>query len=253
MLPRTGSTLMGPFGFTPGIIPTPASEPLWSCAEIDTVVSATASATETASLTGIAGSLSYRRRLGRRGQRFQLFAVLGIHRFGTTASRLVRDAVVHAEFVEVRIRSGKQVRDHASRSIDFSDNAARIRRHLLMEVELVVGRSDERRGEVHGIRDDRGDRQKISMPHPVFHERRLVAAWKTIATKIALLQVRRGDREYVAIPFRGRKSSPRMQRPFGRMRPSIEVNHAIDRTEPLRMERGDGARRRIDFLRDSQV
>src|SRR5262245_65734562 len=111
MLPRTGSTLMGPFGFTPGIVPTPASEPPWSCAEIGTVVSATASATETASLTGIAGSLSYRRRLGRRGQRFQLFAVLGIHRFGTTARRLVREAVGHAECVGVRISVGRQGRD----------------------------------------------------------------------------------------------------------------------------------------------
>src|SRR4029453_14185228 len=103
-----------------------------------------------------------------------------------------------------------------------------VRRLLLREVELVVSRSDERRGEVYGIRDDRGHRQKISMPHPVLHERRLVAAWKTIATEIALLQVRRGDREHVAVPFRGRKSGPRMQRPFGRMWPSIEVDHPID-------------------------
>jgi len=30
MLPRTGNTLMGPLGFSPGIVPTPASEPLWA-------------------------------------------------------------------------------------------------------------------------------------------------------------------------------------------------------------------------------
>src|SRR4030095_10894256 len=187
MLPRTGNTLMGPLEFNPGIVPTPASEPLWSCAEIGTVASAVASATETANLAGIAGSLSYRRRLGRRGQRFELFPVLGIHRLRTAASRFIGNAVVHAEFVEVRIGSGKQVRDHASGSIDFGNDAARIGRHLLMQVELVVGRTDERLGEVYGIGDDGGHRQKITVPHPVLDERRLVAARKAVAAQIALL------------------------------------------------------------------
>src|SRR5678809_6479 len=37
------------------------------------------------------------------------------------------------------------------------------------------------------------------------------------------------------------------------MRSSIEIDHAIDRAEPLRVECRDRARGRIDFLRDPQV
>src|SRR5678815_938679 len=180
MLPRTGSTLMGPLGFSPGIVPAPASEPLWSCAEIDTVASARAMAAESANLASIACSLTRRRRLRRRWQRFQLFTVLGIHRLRTTASRIIGNAVVHAEFMEVRVRPRKQVGDHASRSIDFGNDATWVRRHLLMHVELVVGRSNERFGEVHRIGDDCGHGQKVTMPHPVLHEGRLVAARKAV-------------------------------------------------------------------------
>src|SRR5262245_40368018 len=132
MLPRTGRTLMGPLGLTPGIVPTPASEPFCSCAEAGAFASAVAiAAASVRCLARIAGTLSNGRGLGWRRQRFQLLAVLGIHRFRTTASRFVRNPVIHAEFVEVRIGPGKQVRDHASRSIDFSHNAARIGWHLL--------------------------------------------------------------------------------------------------------------------------
>src|SRR5215510_5049793 len=113
MLPRTGNTLMGPFGFSPGIEPAPATEPFCSWPEAETCARTTATVSAAASLARIACSLARRSRLGRRRQRFQRFTVLRIHRFGTASRRLIGNAVVHAEFVEVRIGSRKQVRDHA--------------------------------------------------------------------------------------------------------------------------------------------
>src|SRR5215208_7054295 len=123
MLPRTGSTLIGPFGSSPGMVPPPANEPFCSCADAGTFASAIASAADTANvlhliqprnplsarLAGITRTLSNRRRLRRRRQCFQLFAVFGIHRFGAAPRRLVRNPVIHAEFMEVGIGSRKQM------------------------------------------------------------------------------------------------------------------------------------------------
>src|SRR4030095_8236233 len=117
MLPRTGHTLIGPFGLSPGIVPTPASEPSCSCPATERSATAQATATATAHLmtpmntanplypraARIAGPLPYRRGLGWRRQRFQLFTILGIHRVRTAASRFIGNAVVPAEFVEGQI------------------------------------------------------------------------------------------------------------------------------------------------------
>src|SRR5205809_1131004 len=111
MLPRTGNTLTGAFGFSPGIVPAPASDPFNVCADaVAPIASAPASANPLNPLPRIAGSLACGRGLGWRRHRFQLLAVLGIHRLGTAAGGVVRNRVVHAEFVEVRIGPGQQMR-----------------------------------------------------------------------------------------------------------------------------------------------
>ena len=47
MLPRTGSTLTGEFGFSPGIVPAPASAPLGVCAAAGIATSTPAASAST--------------------------------------------------------------------------------------------------------------------------------------------------------------------------------------------------------------
>src|SRR5437762_5553211 len=139
MLPRTGSTFTGEFGLSPGIVPAPASPPLSVCAEPRTgEPSEPTSTARTNHLPRIAGSRARLRR------RLQLLPVLGIHRLGAAARGVERNLVVVAELVEIRIGPGQQMRDHPARTIDLRDDAARIGRHLLMQIELVIRRADER-------------------------------------------------------------------------------------------------------------
>src|SRR6267143_6009702 len=100
MLPRTGSTLIGDFGSSPGIVPAPASAPFDVCADAGVPSVAASAPAASAStnllnpdLAGIARSLARGRRFGRRRHRLQLLAVLRIHRLGTAARRVVRDPV----------------------------------------------------------------------------------------------------------------------------------------------------------------
>ena len=83
------------------------------------------------------------------------------------------------------------MRNHASWTIDFGDHAARIRRHLLVHVQLVIGRADERLGEIHRVGHDRRDREEVAVTDPVLGERRLVAARQAVAPQVAFLEVRR--------------------------------------------------------------
>src|SRR6266702_6252770 len=126
MLPRTGSTLSGALGFSPGIVPAPARAPFSACAEPCTGVPSAPTSAIANHLPRIAGSLARGRGLGWRRHRFQLLAVLGIHRLGTAARRVERNPIVHAEFVEIRVGPGQEMRNHASRTIDFGHNAARV-------------------------------------------------------------------------------------------------------------------------------
>src|SRR5712691_6360439 len=122
MLPRTGSTLIGELGLRPGMVPAPASEPFSVCAyAVASIASAPASA-NAVHLPSIAGSLA-RRRLRRNRHGFQLLAVLRIHRLRTTARGVVRNPVVHAEFVEIRIGPRQEVWNDTSRPIDFGHHS----------------------------------------------------------------------------------------------------------------------------------
>src|SRR5258705_2358003 len=132
MLPRTGSTLSGALEFSPGIVPARARAPLSACAEPCTGVTSAPTSATANHLPGIAGSLARGRGLGWRRHRFQLLAVLGIHRLGTAARGVERNPIVHAEFMQIRVGPGQEMRNHASWTIDFGDNTARIRRDLLM-------------------------------------------------------------------------------------------------------------------------
>src|SRR6185503_2655865 len=150
MLPRTGSTVIGDFGSSPGIVPAPASAPFSVCAEAGVATSAMTAATASTNpmnpmnpmnlmnllnplnplnprnpaSSRIARSRTRGRRSGRRRHRLQLLAVLGVHRLGTAAARVVRDSVVRAELVQVRVRPRQQVGDHAARTIDFGNHPA---------------------------------------------------------------------------------------------------------------------------------
>ena len=46
-------------------------------------------------------------------------------------------------------------RDHALRPLHFAHHLARIRRNVLMQVQLVIGAADERLGQINRIVDDR--------------------------------------------------------------------------------------------------
>src|SRR4051812_13235343 len=131
MLPRTGSTWIGDFGSRPGMVPAPASAPSSVCAPSGPPASTPARASTNLvnplnplnplnpDLAGIGRSLARRRGLRGWRHRFQLLAVLRIHSLGAAARRVVGNAVVHAEFVQVRIGPRQQMRDDPARAIDF--------------------------------------------------------------------------------------------------------------------------------------
>src|ERR1051325_11255633 len=141
MLPRTGRTFTGAFGFTPGMVPAPASAPFTTWADPRTPATI-----EPASRTSA-------NHLLRIAHRLQFLAILRIHRLGAAARGIERNLVVVAELVEIGIGARQQMRNHAARTIDLRHHAARIRRHLLMQIELVIRPADERLRPTHPLRD----------------------------------------------------------------------------------------------------
>ena len=75
---------------------------------------------------------------------------VGIHRVGTTARRIDRQLVARRKLGGVRIGARQKTRDLAFLAIDFLNHPARIRRHLLPQIELVVRRA-------HAVPDARLD------------------------------------------------------------------------------------------------
>ena len=117
-----------------------------------------------------------------------------------------------------------------------------------MQIQLVVGRADERLGEIHRIADDRRHREDVAVQHPVLGERRLIAARQTVAAHVPFFQVRRLHREHVAVPASGRESRPRVRRVRRWMGTSVHVDLTIDRSQPLGVPRDHLTRHRIDVL-----
>ena len=194
-----------------------------------------------------------RQRGGTIGLRPAFRQEVGIHRVGTTARRIDRQLVARRKLGGVRIGARQKTRDLAFLAIDFLNHPARIRRHLLAQIELVVRRAHERLGEIHRVGDDRHHRQDVAIADPVLGERRLVAARQSVAPQIPFLQMRDGDGEHVAVPLRGRESGPRVQRVCRRMRTAIEIDRTVHRPQPLGVKRGDLTRDRIDLFGDAQV
>ena len=79
----------------------------------------------------------------------------------------------------------------------------------LHEHELLA--QDVRLREVHGVRDDHDVRQHVAVADVVLDERRQVAARDAAAAVELFLDVRRRDREDVAVPLAGREAHVRVR------------------------------------------
>src|SRR5258706_14368987 len=97
MFPRTGSTLMGEFGLSPGIVPAPARPPFNVCADTATPAASSAASVSALHLPRIAGTLPGGRL--RRRRVLQLLAVLGIHRLRSAAGGFERNTEIRAELL----------------------------------------------------------------------------------------------------------------------------------------------------------
>ena len=121
-----------------------------------------------------------------------------------------------------------------------------------MQIELVVRRADERLGQVHGVGDDRGHGQHVAVQHPVLGQRGHVAPRQAVAPHVPFLEVRRLDREHVAVPGASGESGPRVRRIRRRMGTAVHVDRAVHRSQPLGVPCRHLTRYRVDLLPDAQ-
>src|SRR5262245_40142341 len=143
--------------------------------------------------------------------------------------------------------------DQAFWPLNFSDHLARIRRDVLVQIELVVGRADERFGQINGVVHNRDDGQKVAVTYPMLCDRCQVTTRYAVATDVPFLEMGDCNRQHVTFPLAGRKAAPTMERIRRGMRPSVQINRIVDRAEPLRVERRDLPCKRILFLPDCQL
>src|SRR5205823_350266 len=92
-----------------------------------------------------------------------------------------------------RIRTRQPVRYPALLVIEFRNNEAGIRKHLLSRRPSEVGASHEGFGQVDGIVDDDRPGQEIAVTIEVLRQLRLVAAWYAIAPDPSRFQMRGCD------------------------------------------------------------
>src|SRR5579871_92934 len=88
------------------------------------------------------------------GGALQLLAIFRVHRLGSAARRLSWHAVAVGKLIQRRVGPRQHVRHHALRTLDLSHRVARIRRNVLVHVQLVIGAADERLGEINRIVHD---------------------------------------------------------------------------------------------------
>src|SRR4030095_3152122 len=79
---------------------------------------------------------------GRR-QGLQFLSEVRIHRGRATTGGLERQTVLDRELFGVRVCARQEMRDFPLLAIDFLDDAAWVRRHLLGETQFIVGGANE--------------------------------------------------------------------------------------------------------------
>ena len=142
----------------------------------------------------------------------ELLAILGIHRLGAVEVQLARQAVVIGEAVDLVVLAGQPIRHVALGPHDLGHDRARVGRHLLREIEPILGAADQRLGQIHGVvRDDDPGQVVLVLeapPHQVLGQRRFVALRHAVAAVVVFLHVRRLDAQPVAFPRRPSRSRP---------------------------------------------
>src|SRR5262249_11234508 len=95
--------------------------------------------------------------------------------------------------------------------------------------------------------------QDVTAADPEGCDRNQVTMLHAVPLQILFLDMRCGDLQRISDPLGGIEPTPGMWRVRGRMRPSIQINRDIDRSQPLGMKRCDLAADRVHFFRDSQL
>ena len=121
-------------------------------------------------------------------------------------------------------------------------------------VEHPVRRADERLLEVNRVVHDRHDGEEVSVPDETLGHRRLVAVRDAVALQPSSFQMRGEHRERVTVPSRRREACPRVRGMRGRMRPSVEPQHARRLTERAEQLVSDRLLRdRIELSSDADI
>src|SRR5436190_9144796 len=137
------------------------------------------------------------------------------------------------------------------RPIRFLAHFAGIRRNFLVRQPSEIGCLNKRRLEIDRIVKDDGNREDVSIPHPVFGFRSEVALRKAVLLDVALLEMSRGHLQHVSHPLSGGETNPRVWRRLGRMRATVHVDNARSRTLTLRVYDARLKCDRIDFFPDT--
>ena len=192
-----------------------------------------------------------------RGRRFRGLShdqsILGVQRLGTAARRGVRQTVLVGEHVQPRVRAGQVMRHELRGAGNLRDVLALRRPHLLAGIEHPALAAHEWLREHRRVVDDRDHGEELAVPHPVLGQRAARRRRNTVAAQVVGLQMRRGDREHIAVPHARREPLPRMRRFGRRMRAAVEPDRAFHGLKAdARVERDQALRGRIDLRIDAQ-
>src|SRR5437016_732472 len=115
------------------------------------------------------------------------------------------------ELGEKRVRPRQVVRHGAFRPLYFHYGFARIGGNLLGGVQDEIRGSNKRLRQISGVVHDTDERQIIPVTNKVLGQRALLAAGDAVSPNPPFFEVRRGDRQDVAIPLSGREALPGMR------------------------------------------
>ena len=161
--------------------------------------------------------------LRRSRHRLQLLLVFGIHGFGAAAGgfdtgRCSLSPNSWSERCWCRADGCGTV---PSGTNDFNHRIARIRRDVLARCSHIIGRADERLGQINRIVNDHDDGQSVAMTDDVLGHHGLVAARQRRYGGSSRFSGGGRHGQHVAFPLAGRETLPGMRGILGRMRTSI--------------------------------
>ena len=144
--------------------------------------------------------------------------------------------------------------NHALRPNDLFHRLAGIRRDLAADEIFVFPAAHHWLGEINRIRYHRHEGQAIRMTDEMLDDGGAVAPRNAVAANPAFFEVRRVDRQNVAVPFAGREAHRRVQCVVRRVRTAIHPDRSLGAPgEVMNVDRDELLRVAIALFRDPKA